>query len=197
MKLNFIHIIFRSIVYYRLNTLYQFLIILFLSAIITGSLLTGSSVRSSLKKENENRLYGTGIVISSGPRFFPGSLATRLEKSSNERCEGILELKSWTRNFNTGESALNVQLWGVNNSFFSFNSLNPTISLEKGEVAINSLLASRIGLEVGDDIIIRTEALSDIPSGSPFAPEEDDFESLVLTVKHIVEGNGLADFSWG
>ncbi len=197
MKLNFIHIIFRSIAYYRLNTLYQFLIILFLSAIITGSLLTGSSVRSSLKKENENRLNGTGIVISSGPRFFPGSLATRLEKSSNERCEGILELKGWTRNFNTGESALNVQLWGVNNSFFSFNSQNPTISLEKGEVAINSLLASRIGLEVGDDIIIRTEALSDIPSGSPFAPEEDDFESLVLTVKHIVEGNGLADFSLG
>ncbi|MDX2442607.1 MAG: ABC transporter permease [Bacteroidales bacterium] len=195
MKLNSFHIISRSIAYYRLNTLYQFLIILFLAAIITGSLLTGSSVKSSLKLENQNRLNGTGIVVSSGPRFFPGSLATRLERMSNERCEGILELKGWARNFNTSESALNVQLWGVSNSIFSYNNQSSTISLEKGEVAINSKLAKSIGLKIDDDIIIRTEAISDIPSGSPFAPEKDDFESLVLTVKHIIENDGLSDFS--
>lgn len=197
MKLNFFHIILRSITYYRLNTLYQFLIILFLAAIITGSLLTGSSVRSSLNQENENRLNGTGILVSSGPRFFPGSLAKHLEEFSNERCEGVLELKGWARNFNTGESALNVQLWGVFNSFFSFNAQIPTISLEKGEVAINSQLARRIGVKIGDDIIIRTEAISDIPSNSPFAPKKDDFESLVLTVKYIIEKGGLSDFSLG
>lgn len=197
MKLNAFHIVIRSIIYYRLNTFYQFLIILFLSAIITGSLLTGSSVRSSLQQDNEHRLNGTGIVVSSGPRYFPGSLATRLEKKSSERCEGILELNGWIRNFSTGESGLNVQLWGVNDSFFVFNHPAPKISLKKGEVAINSQLAWKLGLKVEDDIIIRTEALSDIPSDSPFTPEDDAFESLVLTVKHIIEKDGMATFSLG
>ncbi|MQY78051.1 MAG: FtsX-like permease family protein [Bacteroidetes bacterium] len=197
MKMSLFHIIFRSVTHYRTTSLYQFLIILFLSAIITGSLLTGNSVRKSLLEGNEHQLYGTGVVINSGPRYFPQSLAERLEKATGERCEGILETKGWIRSFNTGESALNIQVFGVKNRFFSFNKPTNKISLDKGEAAINKKLADKLNLRSGDDIILRFGNISDIPSGSPFAPESDAFESFVLTVKQIITRNDLANFTLG
>lgn len=197
MKMSLFHIVFRSVTYYRTASIYQFLIILFLSSIITGSLLTGISVRKSLLDSNENQLYGSGMIISSGLRYFPQSLSERLEKVSGERCEGILETKGWIRSFTSGESALNIQVFGVKNSFFSFNEPTEKISLEKGEVVINKKLADKLSLRPGDDIILRFGNISDIPSNSPFAPESDAFESFVLSVKQIVTRNDLANFTLG
>ncbi len=197
MKLSFFHILIRTVFYYRIPSFYQFLIILFLSTIITGSLLTGVSVRSSLLKNNELRLYGTGIAVSSELRYFPLSLAERMEKETGERCMGLLELKAWVRNFSTGESALNVQVLGVNNNFFDSGNQADDILLDRGEVVINEHLANKLSLNTGDDIILRVGKISDIPSSSPFAPGGDAFESLVLTVKYIINKDGPADFSLG
>jgi len=197
LKLNHFHIVFRSVAYYRTATLYQFLIILLLSAIITGSLLVGISVRKSLLTSNQLQLNGTGLVIHSGSRYFPQSLVERLEKASGEKCEGILETKGWVRSFSTGETALNIQVFGINNQFFKFNNSPGIISLDKGEVAINKKLADKLNLRIGDDIILRIGKISDIPSRSPFAPESDDFESFVLTIKEIIAQDGPANFTLG
>lgn len=197
MKLSLFHILIRSLFYYRTPSFYQFLIILFLSAIITGSLLTGVSVRSSLLNSNEHRLYGTGIVVSSGTRYFPLSLTKRMEEETGERCTGLLELKGWVRNFNTGESALNIQVLGVNNRFFDSGNTSDVYQINKGEVVINKQVANRLNLSSGDDIILRVGNISNIPSSSPFAPEGDAFESFVLTVKYIIDQDGPADFSLG
>ncbi len=197
MRISLLHTVYRSVIHYRTSSIYQFLIILFLSSIITGSLLTGVSVRRSLQDSNENQLYGSGMIISSGLRYFPQQLPERLENVSGEKCEGILETKGWVRSFTTGESALNIQVFGIRNSFFSFNEPAENISLEKGEVAINKKLADKLGLKAGDDIILRFGNISDIPASSLFAPKSDAFESFVLTVKQIVTGNDLANFTLG
>ncbi len=85
-----LQIVSRSIKFYKKPVLYQILIIALLSAVITGSLLTGRSVRTSLKKSASERLGNTGIMISSGVRYFDASLADRMKDSAKINCTGIL-----------------------------------------------------------------------------------------------------------
>ncbi len=197
MKPSILHIALRSVSHYRTSTLYQFLIILALSSIITGSLLTGRSVRKSLAETNIQKLYGTAYFISAGNKYFPYSLSDRIEKISGGGIEGILETSGWATNFSTGTSALDIQVFGVKNSFFHFNGENDSLSIDKGETIINSKLAVKLGVDKGDDIVIRLPDPSDIPLEAPFTPEEDAYESLVLKVVEILDNSGPEYFSLG
>jgi len=86
-------IIIRSLNFYKKPVIYQVLIIALLSAVITGSLLTGRSVKESLKKSASERLGNTGILISSGVRYFDPEIGQRMKDSSGIICTGILEMK--------------------------------------------------------------------------------------------------------
>lgn len=197
MRNNLFHTVFKSVIYYRSSLFYQFLITLFLAAIIAGSLLTGSSVRQTLKNNTENKLNNAGILISSGLRYFDPSLSGKVKEKLNVNCVSIFETKGFSRNFNTGESALNVQVFGVKDDFFSFNP-NSTISeLKTGEVLINSKLAEQLNIGLGDDIIIRFKSISSIPLNAPFAPDKDPQESLILSVGGIADEDAFANFSLG
>jgi len=197
MKTGVLHIVFRSLVHYRTQFLYQFLIIMFLAAVITGSILTGSSVKSSILKGNTESLNGCAYLISSGNRYLPASLSERLSKTSDEKYAGILEHKGWVRNFATGESALNVQIFGVESSFFEFNNASNEYSIDRGETIINNRLATKLSIKPGDDIIIRLATPSDLPADSPFAPITDSYESFVLKVTDIIEERSEENFSLG
>ena len=183
MKHGLFHIIKRSLLYYRLPALYQFVVILLLAAIITGSLLTGSSVRKSLSQNNQERLANTGIIISSGARYFPVSLTKRMMELSGTPCVAITEMSGWARNFSNGETVLNCQVTGVDNDFFIFNNPLSSVNLKQGEAVINSKLSRELKIETGDEIIVRFGKISDIPADSPFSAEESPFESLFLKMK--------------
>ena len=197
MKHGLFHIIKRSLLYYRLPALYQFVVIMLLAAIITGSLLTGSSVRKSLSQNNQERLANTGIIISSGARYFPVSLTKRMMELSGTPCVAITEMSGWARNFSNGETVLNCQVTGVDNDFFIFNNPISSVNLKQGEVVINSKLSRELKIETGDEIIVRFSKISDIPADSPFSAEENSFESLILIVSHILENESPANFSLG
>ncbi len=197
MKQGLFHIIKRSLLYYRLPALYQFVVIMLLAAIITGSLLTGSSVRKSLRQNNEERLGNTGFIISSGARYFPVSLIERMEELSGTPGVAITEMNGWARNFRSGETVLNCQVTGVDNDFFIFNNPSGSVNLKRGEAVINSKLSLELKIETGDEIIVRFATVSDIPANSPFSAEESSFESLILVVSHILENESPANFSLG
>lgn len=197
MQKGLFNIIFRSLVYYRSSLFFQFLITAFLAAIIAGSLLTGSSVRQTLKANTEKKLNNAGIIISSGLRYFEPLLSEKLEQRINVNCVSILELKGFSSNFSTSESAINVQIFGVEDDFFSLNPKNSTQNINTGEVLINKKLAAQLNIHIGDDIIIRFKNISDIPLNAPFAPDEDPTESIILTVGAIADGDSYDHFTFG
>src|SRR5450759_5347152 len=93
-------IIIRSLSFYKKPVLYQVLIIALLSAAITGSLLTGRSVKESLKKSASERLGNTGILISSGVRYFDPEPEQRMKDSSGIISTGILEMNGYSQRLN-------------------------------------------------------------------------------------------------
>ncbi len=193
MRPGFLKLVSRSVLFYKKPVLYQLLIIGLLSAVITGSLLTGGSVRSSLRRSSSEHLGNTGILISSGFRYFDPMLAGRLKDSARINCTGLLEIKGYIQNLATQKEEFNTRIYGVDSGFFKFND-NP-VTLRPGEAALNEKLATALGLKTGDEIIIRYNEISDIPSDAPFAPEKDNGKSLVLKVGPILNAGNAGNFS--
>jgi hypothetical protein len=75
-----INLSFRAAWFSKRTFLYQTLIILLLAAVITGSLLTGYSVRESLRRSASGKLGNTGILISSGERYLAPRLLSVFQK---------------------------------------------------------------------------------------------------------------------
>jgi putative ABC transport system permease protein len=186
----------RSIIYYSRDTINQVVIIVLLSVIITGSLFTGYSVRESLRKSSSEKLGNTGILISSGLRYFNGSLAERIEAETGEKTVAVLETNGYCQNFTTGASALNTNIYGVTDSFWAFQGVD-SVSIETGRVGINQKLAEHLGINIGDEIIIQFNDPDPIPDNAPFAPSEDENTSRVLKVGHILNSQKSGDFSTG
>ena len=187
-------IIIRSVKFNKKPVLYQILIIALLSAVITGSLLTGRSVKESLKKSSDERLGNSGIIISSGIRNFDLELAKRMKESAKISCTGILEIIGYCQSLNSQTEVNNTHIYGVNDDFFTFHGFD-SIKINPGEVVINRRLADHLGVKPGEDLIIRFAEISDIPSDAPFAPDNKTTKSVVMKIGGILEPVKNGNFS--
>lgn len=196
MRISFLHTVKKSFLFNIRNNLLQVAIIILLTAVITGSLMTGSSVRESLKRTSLGKIGNTGMLISTGPRYTSPSLAGRISALTGVQCTGLLETEGFCQNFLTQNSVQDVNIYAVDNDFFSFNG-NHNLRLNKGEVFINSRLAERLDLKEGDQITLRFNPITDIPAGSPFASGKSTNTSLVLGVAGILDPDNCGNFSLG
>jgi putative ABC transport system permease protein len=196
MRLNLFHIVKRSLIFNKSALLYQGIIIALLSGIITGSLLVGKSVRNSLKTDSIRRLGNTGILVSSGIRYFDQGLPRRVAEKINAKCAGFIELRGHCQNFETGKSAGDVKIIGVTPGFIRLQG-NDSLMTGENKIAVNTQLAQHLGIKAGDDIIIKFSRISDFPSNAPFSPGREDDRSVVLTVGKIITADEGGNFSLG
>lgn len=189
-------IVIRSLVFYRKQSFYQALIILILAAVFTGSLLTGYSVRESLRKSAVKKLGNTGYLISSGLRYFDAAVAGKLRNVMGSECAAILEAEGTVQKFDTGNIKINVKIYGIEHDFFRFHEITGKY-IGYGEAAVNLNLASALGLKQGDEIILNHRSISDLPAGSPFAPSLGEIASYVLRIKYVLKDDEGGNFSIG
>jgi ABC-type antimicrobial peptide transport system permease subunit len=184
----------QSIKFYKNQVVNQVLIIILLTAVITGSLLTGSSVKESLIRTASQRLGNADIVISSGNRYFSPDLGIRMHANSGISSTGLLETKGYCQVLNSQKGSFNTNIYGITKDFFGFQGFD-TINLRPGEIIINSKLAGILGAKEGDDIMIRYKEISYIPSDAPFAPSKDESKSLVMKIGRILPPDQIGSFS--
>lgn len=195
MRPGVFNIVIRSLSHYRRAALYQFLIVAMLAAVITGSLLTGYSVRQSLKNSAVERLGNTGIMISSGIRNFDPHLTEKLNRKEHTAV-AIIETDGFCRSFAGEGRSSKTKIFGIDSSFFTFLG-HERIILLPGEAAINKALAEQIRISEGGDIILNINKPDDIPANSPFAPSGDASYQAVYRVARIIDKNDGGDFSPG
>ena len=196
MKLSLFQIVLRSITHNIRGYLYQVIIIILLAGVVTGSLMTGKSVRNSLKQTSFEKLGNTGNLLSSGIRYFDPSLAERMSAETGVLSVGVLELDGYCQNFSTQQLAPQIKIFAVDDNFFPFHAIQG-ISVNRGEVALNSRLADYLDVKQGDDLIIRFNSITDIPADAPFSPGKVSNPSIVLKVGSILEPAFAGNFSLG
>lgn len=192
----------RSLLHFRRTNLALLAGIAIATAVLTGALIVGDSVRGSLKKLTLERL---GLIdeILIGQQFFRDELASSLAKAMpstySDAVPAIL-VNQATIELTKDEStqrAQSVTVLGVPQAFWALDTtgLQPR-TLDDDQIVVNQVLAEELNAQVGDKLILRIGKSSGLAADSPLARKDDLVQSLVdLELVEIVPAEGLARFN--
>ena len=182
------------------------------TAVLTGALVVGDSVRYSLREMTLERLghidhllradrfFGADLVEelrrqpvfqegdckACGLMVFPQSTVEGLKDSGVTRAGNVLIVASNERNTKDG-----MAFWD-----FGDPAHAPRQQPAEDEVVLNRRLATELNVAVGDKVTLRLPKPQEIPADSPLGEKTDRIRSLPrMTVVDIIENRGLGRFS--
>ncbi len=190
-------LIFRSLTYHlRINAAVA-LGVASATAVLTGALLVGDSVRGSLRHLTLDRLGRIDTVVLT-PHFFRAALADELKPRVADCYSAvfpaILLQGTFDRPGGQQSRASNVTVVGADERFWDQGDLRPSTLPGRDQVVLNQPLANELGAAVGDRVILRLPQVTNIPPDSPLGRKTATSQSRGLTVVDIVPAEGLGRF---
>ncbi|MCZ6650853.1 MAG: FtsX-like permease family protein [Acidobacteria bacterium] len=195
---------FRGLIYHRRSHLAVVLATAVVTAVLTGALLMGDSVRGSLQDLAINRLGDVDLALVS-PRFFREDLARDLAGQASfaaqfEEAVPAIDLDGAAAHATSGRLAAHVKILGVDQRFLDLVgaafTIPPRESGQQPGAVINASLAAELGAQVGDDLIISFTRFDAIPRDTLLgrrAPEEVAGR-LRLTLAGVIADSGAGRF---
>lgn len=165
------------------------------SAVLVGALLVGDSVRGSLRVRAAERVGGVRSVIAAEDRAFRGALASELaEELPGLQVAPALVLPAHA-SANGGERRANdLVVLGVDQRFFGLAPRPGSELPGPREAALADVVAARLGVEQGDELLLRVEAPSALPRDMILAPTEESTLGLRVTVSAVLSPADFARF---
>ena len=181
------------------------------TAVLTGALLVGDSVRGSLRGLTLVRLGGIDYALVS-EQFFREELASDLLRTpaSAEQLEDpapAILLNGTAINANTRARASRVQIQGIDERFLNLWTNAETADLEDSlakqpgqtfpSVIINESLRKELDVQVGAPFLISFQRQSDIHREFLLGRRDssDVVQTLRLTISKVIPDRGLGKFS--
>ena len=155
-------------------------------AVLAGALITGDSVRASLRRLVLDRLGNTAQVLT-GPVFFRDALAADMQGTPLIALEGMASRQG-------GERAGGVFFYGVDDRFWNFHA-KPAPEFATGEALISPGLARELGARPGDTVLLRLEKPSAIPRESLHGRKDDTGRTMRLRVAKVLAREALGEFA--
>lgn len=168
------------------------------TAVLTGALLVGDSVRGSLRHLVVDRLGRIDDVLVAN-HFFRAELAAELAaKTEFQRhfktalpavlLEATLETPGDVRR------ATGVSVVGADATFWKLGD-EPAIEWPSGDaIVLNAPLAAALSVKVGDEVLLRLPLAANIPADSPLGRKSETIRTRRLKVAAIIPARGLGRF---
>lgn len=163
--MNTHHLIFRNVIYYKSFYCLIAIAVIVAVAVITGSLMVGDSVRSTLIKRVDERLGKTETVVFSRYSYLDDSILKTLEG------RGVLLLNGFV---SVSGKLIPVTVWGTDDP-----------GIKKGQAKINHALYNEIKSAQIQDIVLRLPSAGMVPLGSMFVTDAYT-TSLRLELESII-----------
>ncbi len=164
------------------------------TAILTGALVVGDSVRYSLEQIVQQRLGKTSQVITAGERLFSKQLSTGISRQINTETTALLRTNGFGV-IDGGASRVNqLAIWGVDPAFGNFGNTPEAYQLKDNQVAINEHLAQIAGLKIGTEFQLRINKLNTFPANTPFVSVSENSVSVLVKIVRILKANELGNF---
>lgn len=158
------------------------------SAILSGSLVIGDSVRASLKRVSELRLGKIQSGLVGGDRWFTEALATKVGAAPLIQMSGSASAANGTARAN------GIQVLGVNDEFWKLSPSSRVIAIADDQLALNEPLARKLGVKAGDTVIVRVEKPSAISRDAPLSGSTNEHVSLRRKVAAIISASDFGAF---
>jgi ABC-type antimicrobial peptide transport system permease subunit len=190
----------RNLAYFWRSNLVVVLGVATAVAVLSGALLVGDSVRGSLRDLFLQRLGNTDEVIAS-TNFFREKLvdelqaAPRFGEAFSSACP-LIVLNGLVIDEKSGRRASSVQVYGVDDRFWKFHGREAEVKpLTEREALLSPDLASELGSEAGQTVLLRIEKPSAIPAGSLHGRKDDLGRTIRLAAREPLASSNLGEFS--
>jgi putative ABC transport system permease protein len=186
----------QSLGFYWRTNLGVLLTVVVSTAILTGALVVGNSVRYSLRMIVNARLGNTQLALVPQSRFFTAGLANELADELNTSAAPVLYVRGMIADGNDKRRANRIDVLGVDERFFTVGAAqNPFGNDNKQGVVLNEQLAARLKVAVGDEVLLRIEKPSVMSRDLPVSPDSDLSVAFRLTVGAIATETEFGRFS--
>jgi len=196
--MTFARLLVRNLLYHWRGNLAVFLGVALGTAVLTGALLVGDSLRGSLRELTLDRLGWVEEAMVPG-RFFRESLAHELPVG---RSDPAILLSGSAANAQTGDQARRVggvTVLGVDANFWEDA---PPVDFgfwgsEAAEVVLNRTLADLLGVQENDSVTLYLQKADEIPRESLLGKRKakDVLQALEVKVRQVLPDTGLARFT--
>ncbi len=197
--MNLRSLISRSLAYYWQTGIVVVFGLGVATAVITGSLLIGDSVRGSLRDTALARLGRIDYAMTA-PRYlrrqFADDIRAQPAAASIRNLSALLTSNGAARNPATEATVPDVSVWGVEDSFWSFYDLPQTPELSGRACAVNAALARDLSLREGDYLLLTVHKRSAISTETLFARRDKQHVAPMMRVQveYILPAGGAGDF---
>lgn len=165
-------------------------------AVLAGALLVGRSVSASLRDLALQRLGAADIALSTATSF-DAHLGTAMRAASPDAIRSTTALlisRGTATEPESGRMAAGVQVYGVDESFWSFHGVEPVL-LEGRSAAISPGLAAEVGAADGRALILRVSGPSDVPLGTLQGRRDEGAAQIRVTVARTIDASRMGEFS--
>lgn len=171
------------------------------TAVLTGALLVGDSMRGSLHDLTLDRLGRIDQVLLA-QQFFDVRLCDKAEDFqpflhyfTAAVPAIILQASLQYSDAEPPRRANRVTLIGCDERFSTLGPGGPAGSIQEGQVVVNQPLAQELGVSGNDQVLLRLPRITAVPADSPLGRKDEAIESSRLTVREVVPAEGLGRFS--
>lgn len=186
----------RSLGFYWRTNLGVLLAVMVSAVVLTGALVIGDSVRYSLKMMVKARLGETKLALVPQKRFFRAELADDLAKELDTIVAPLLQLRGLIANDDGAKRANRIEVLGVDGRFFEIGTAqNPLGDSPNQAIVLNKPLAAKLGVGVGDEVVLRIEKPSLMPRDVPLTPDSGLSIAFRLVVKAVAGQSDFGRFS--
>jgi ABC-type lipoprotein release transport system permease subunit len=196
--MTFWRLVKRSLAFYWRTNLGVLLAVTVSTAVLTGALVVGDSVRHSLMMMVKDRLGATELASVSQNRFFRAKLADELAGELNTTVAPVLQLRGLIANSEGTKLANRVEVLGVDERFFEIGAKGDVESFWRDwseGVVLNEPLAQRLGVGLGDEVKLRIERPGLMPREAPLTPDSDLSAFFRPRVKAVAGKSQFGRFS--
>jgi putative ABC transport system permease protein len=165
------------------------------TAVLTGALFMGDSVRHTLRSLALARLGETRIALDGHQRFFRSGLAEDLTGTLDADVAPVLALRGVLVGQGGEGNRSRVQVLGVDERFGRMGGAGDEFRLGEEEMAVNTALAAALGIVAGDEVLLRMEKPQPLPGEAPLSLDRDLSTTLRLKVKAVLSDEGIGRFS--
>ena len=171
------------------------------TAVLTGALVVGDSLRGSLEDLTLDRLGRIDWAVVAERPFRQTLAADLAARRAGAHVAPALTLRASATEPASGARASGVALWGVDPDFFSlYPSLEPVdLATRRGAfpaAAVSRALADELGATAGSELVLAFERPSDVPRETLAGRQEssETVEVLRLTVDRVLPDRGAGGF---
>jgi len=186
----------RSLSFYWRTNLGVLLAVMVSAIVLTGALVIDDSVRYSLKSMVKARLGETQLALIPNNRFFRAELAKDIAKELDTVAAPLLKLRGLIADSDGEKRANRIEVLGVDGRFFKIGTAqNPFRDSPNQTIVLNNSLAVKLGVGVGDEVVLRIEKPSLMPRDVPLTPDSDLSMAFRLVVRAISDKSDFGSFS--